>query len=73
MCDVSVCHTRVTNEGRAPLAVPHATSAVSHAVDTPAVQSPVFPTGNLWERLGIYRHKSKPPTSWSKTATGLNL
>lgn len=62
----------VTEEGRAPLAVPHATSAVGHTVDTPAVQSPVSPMGNLWESLGIHRHKSKQPASWSRKATELN-
>lgn len=64
--------TQATKEGRAPPALPPASSALSHPADTPTVQSPMFPAGNIWERLGTFRYKSKQPASWSRKATRLN-
>lgn len=57
------------------LAILQTSNALSHLVDTSVLQctdSPLFPMGNIRERLGIYGYKSEQPASWPRKVQWLS-
>lgn len=73
-CFLYVC-LQVTKGGWSPVAILHTSNAVSQSPCRhirAAMQSPLFPTGNIWEKLDIYGYKSEQLASWSRKVTWLN-